>query len=128
MAIDEDERMVEELLMPSSPVSAPQSFSTGAQPTSPTQNHLSSYFPVSSEPSASSTSVFASTDPFYLAAMQQQQQQQQSAFFAQNGRLGQSSPFFVRPGSTQHQHQHRENHHHPLAIDTSHSIFASTAY
>ncbi|KAF5363564.1 hypothetical protein D9756_000954 [Leucocoprinus leucothites] len=138
MAMDEDERMVEELLMPSSPVSAPQPFGQGAhqyssasqQPVSPahSQAHVSSYFPVSSEPSSSSSaSVFASTDPFYLAAMQQQQQQQQMAsasFFAQNGRLGQSSPFFARQAQT----QHRENHHHPLTIDTSHSIFASTAY
>ncbi|KXN84128.1 hypothetical protein AN958_00398 [Leucoagaricus sp. SymC.cos] len=143
MMDSEDERMVEELLMPSSPVAAPQPFAaTGAQftgassaqrPMSPVpQSHLSSYFPVSSEPSPSSASAFTSTDPFYLSVMQQQQQQQQqgsTSFFNQSARLGQSSPFF-RPSSSTQQHQHRENHHHhhPLTIDTSHSIFASAAY
>ncbi|KAF9448464.1 hypothetical protein P691DRAFT_669371 [Macrolepiota fuliginosa MF-IS2] len=124
--MDDDERMVEELLMPSSPVATPsnpqfQYSSAPQQSMSPAPNHLSSYFPVSAESSAPQ-SVFTSTDPFYLAAMQQQQQQQQSAsFFAQNGRLAQNSPFFVRQPP-----QHRENHH-PLTIDT-HSIFASAAY
>lgn len=121
---DDDERMVEELIMPSSPIPASQSTSS-----THSQAHLSSYFPLSVEPSSSSASVFTSTDPFYLATMQQQQQQSAStSFFAQNGRLAQNSPFFARQVAKQHQHQHRENHHHSLTVDTSHSIFASAAY
>lgn len=120
---DDDERMVEELIMPSSPIPASQSTSL-----THSQAHLSSYFPLSVEPSSSSASVFTSTDPFYLATMQQQQQSASTSFFAHNGRLAQNSPFFARQVAKQHQHQHRENHHHSLTVDTSHSIFASAAY
>jgi len=124
VTMDNDERMVEETLMPSSPVSPPQPISPAHS-----QAHLSSFLPLSVEPSSSSASVFTSTDPFYLAIMQQQQQQSAStSFYAKNGPITQNSPFFARQAAAQHQHQHRENHNHSLTADTSHPIFASAAY
>jgi len=122
VTMENDERMVEETLMPSSPVSPPQPISPAHS-----QAHLSSFLPLSVEPSSSSASVFTSTDPFYLAIMQQQQQQLAStSFYAKNGPITQNSPFFARQAAAQH--QHRENHNHSLTADTSHPIFASAAY
>jgi len=122
VTMENDERMVEETLMPSSPVSPPQPISPAHS-----QAHLSSFLPLSVEPSSSSASVFTSTDPFYLAIMQQQQQQSAStSFYAKNGPITQNSPFFARQAAAQH--QHRENHNHSLTADTSHPIFASAAY
>ena len=122
VTMENDERMVEETLMPSSPVSPPQPISPAHS-----QAHLSSFLPLLVEPSSSSASVFTSTDPFYLAIMQQQQQQSAStSFYAKNGPTTQNSPFFARQAAAQH--QHRENHNHSLTADTSHPIFASAAY
>ncbi|XP_006459738.1 hypothetical protein AGABI2DRAFT_191596 [Agaricus bisporus var. bisporus H97] len=121
--MDEDERMVEELLVPASPSAPPSAtyqYSNAYQSSDPPAS--THHVHPSDTSMSSSSSVFASTDPFYLAAMQQQQQQQQSAsFFAQGARVSQNSPFFARQSA-----QHRDNHH-PLTLDT-HSIFASAAY
>jgi hypothetical protein len=122
--MDEDERMVEELLMPASPsaaTSAAYQYSNAYHQTSPPASSGQHVSPSDTSMSCSS-SVFASTDPFFLAAIQQQQQQQQAtSFFAQSARVSQASPFFSRQS-----HQQRDNHH-SLSLDT-HSIFASTAY
>jgi hypothetical protein len=118
-AMDEDERMVEELLMPASPSAAT---STAYQCSNAYHQSSPPFATQHASPSDTSmASVFASTDPFYIAAMQQQQQQQTTSFFAQSARVSQNSPFLVRQS-----HQHRDNHH-PLSLDT-HSIFASAAY
>jgi hypothetical protein len=106
--MEEDERMVEELLIPSSPISsnsfykssAPQ-FSAPFMPSSPV---LSSSH---SDPS----SVFTSTDPFYIAQLQASQSFNNSSpqsVFSQNGHISQSSPF-AAPLQTQY---HHHNHHH----------------
>ncbi|KAF8906754.1 hypothetical protein CPB84DRAFT_1769554 [Gymnopilus junonius] len=101
---EEDERMVEELLIPMSPASS-------SIPTSPSNStpHLFSYSNTYSDPRPSSpaTSLFTTTDPFYIAQLQalsQQSQPQTQTVFAQNGRLSQSSPFAV-PMQMQHHSQ-----------------------
>lgn len=115
-AMDEDERMmVEDLLIPSSPApSAPNHLPYHNTPSSPV---ASSHFfsPASAIQSQSQVSVtasnphshyhaldqstnqslFAATDPFYLAQLQASQQPSPSSqsVFAQNGRMSQASRF-----------------------------------
>ncbi|KAF8164838.1 hypothetical protein B0H34DRAFT_214198 [Crassisporium funariophilum] len=99
--MEEDERMVEELLIPSSPLSTPSttSFTSNAahysnafsqqMPSSPVSPSYQGGFAFSSNPSSASTpsyqtsppssyvdpspSLFTSTDPFYLAQLQASQ-------------------------------------------------------
>lgn len=138
--MEEDERMVEELLLPSSPYSGSGSNATSSNfsgfptnssfysssfqssPQTPSSAYASPTFTEPPPPSPS-TSLFTSTDPFYIAQVQasqafsnnanvnfsnaQQQQQQQQAGFAQNGRLSQSSPFALAP--QYHQFSHGQN-------------------
>jgi hypothetical protein len=121
--MEEDERMVEELLIPSSPVSSnsfykpstPQ-FSTPFMPSSPVaSSQNNSTFPSthtalssSSQSHSDPSSVFTSTDPFYIAQLQASQSFNKSSpqsVFSQNGQISQNSPFF----QTQY---HHHNHHH----------------
>ena len=99
----EDERMVEELLVPSSPVSANASTSQFSPPSSsvliPQRVSMQCYTPT--EPSPSS---FTSTDPFYLAqseAMQSCSTPPRSTF-AQFGLPSQQSPFVMQEQLSQH--------------------------
>ncbi|KAG7096580.1 hypothetical protein E1B28_003999 [Marasmius oreades] len=91
----EDERMVEDILVPSSPAPAGAPiFST--QPLSRTSRSHSSAIPLSpSSPTfVSDTSSFTSTDPFYLAQLQAMQTTASpSSVFTQLGRPSQQSPF-----------------------------------
>ncbi|KAF4616145.1 hypothetical protein D9613_011443 [Agrocybe pediades] len=121
--MDEDERMVEELLLPSSSSSTPstslsestspmqmQFYSTPASP-SPFSDQNSSLSPTT----ASTPSLFATTDPFYLAQLQLEQQQAAQAqaqqqllqnsqsVFAQSGRLAPTSPFAMPMSQFGHQ-------------------------
>ena len=115
MYMEEDERMVEELLLlPSSSSQSPSSMSTTASystPSSPSPSQPSSSF---FSESPSSPSLFATTDPFYLAQLQLEQQQQaqqqqqqmmlqSQSVFAQNGRLAPTSPFAMPMGQFGHQ-------------------------
>jgi hypothetical protein len=122
--MEEDERMVEELLIPSSPVSSnsfykpstPQ-FSTPFMSSSPVASSFQSNYTFpsthstlssSSQSHSDPSSVFTSTDPFYIAQLQASQSFNNSSpqsAFSQNGQISQNSPFF----QTQY-HQH--NHHH----------------
>ncbi|KAF9526733.1 hypothetical protein CPB83DRAFT_449975 [Crepidotus variabilis] len=121
-AMEEDERMmVEELLIPSSPVlsssTSASSFSSvsnitpssffNTNPTpaahpqfshshSQSQSQASSHYHSLDHTSQTSSSLFTSTDPFYLAQLQASQQPPTSSsqsVFAQNGRMAQSSRF-----------------------------------
>lgn len=86
--MEEDERMVEDLLLPRSPNSSALQFSLPLQPRS--TSHLSSNNQTSSE----SPSSFTSTDPFYLAQLQAQHQNSSTySSFAELGKLPQQSPF-----------------------------------
>lgn len=114
--MEEDERMVEELLIPSSPISSnsfyksstPQ-FSAPFMPSSPVSssfqsNHTSTLSSAHSDPS----SVFTTTDPFYIAQLQASQSFNNSSpqsVFSQNGHISQGSPF-AAPLQTQYHHHH----------------------
>ncbi|ESK93555.1 hypothetical protein Moror_1561 [Moniliophthora roreri MCA 2997] len=99
----EDERMVEDILLPSSPVSpGPSSSSTPfVQHQSTRQSRSQSRSgPMASPVSPgfgtdSSPSIFATTDPFYLAQLQALQSHNSSpaSVFTQLGRPSQQSPF-----------------------------------
>ncbi|KIM42805.1 hypothetical protein M413DRAFT_10262 [Hebeloma cylindrosporum] len=98
--MEEDERMVEELLMPSSPLTSsnphisnqfpPASSSTylsssssfqGSIPTSPHSQTVFASYGSDPSPSSPSSSQFTTTDPFYLAQLQASQA------FSNNGNL-----------------------------------------
>ncbi|EPQ59692.1 hypothetical protein GLOTRDRAFT_114307 [Gloeophyllum trabeum ATCC 11539] len=106
--MEEDEKMVEELLWPSSPSTSSASTSsqtsfhhaqpasahhqTPASPAFPQRNTAPSYaYTYSAEP----TSIFATQDPFYVAQMQAAQNAHAPAFFAQAGRPAAHSPFVM---------------------------------
>ena len=134
--MEEDERMVEELLIPSSPVissssnsfykPSPPHFSTPFMPSSPvsssfqnnhtfpsTHSALSTSMTSSSQPHSDPSSLFTSTDPFYIAQLQASQSFNTSSphsVFSQNGHISQSSPFAI-PVQTQY-HHHNHHHHH----------------
>ena len=80
--MDEDERMVEDLLVPSSPMTSPSFTYTPRSPQS-----------YNSYNEASSGSSFTSTDPFYLAQVQASQNPQPTHSFTQSGRPAHTSPF-----------------------------------
>ncbi|KAF8816501.1 hypothetical protein BYT27DRAFT_6396588 [Phlegmacium glaucopus] len=110
--MEEDERMVEELLIPSSPMSP--SFHKPGTPhfsTSPvSSSHISSSSASSQSHSdlCSPSSVFTSTDPFYIAQLQASQSFNNSSPqspFSQNGHISPNSPFAI-PLQTQFHHHH----------------------
>lgn len=101
--MDEDELMVEDMLFPAAPPAAshtapPPSPYTYAPPASPTQYTMrtrqpsasTSYSPAAYDLSPNTTSMFATTDPFYLAQLQAAQT---PSFFSQYGMPSQQSPF-----------------------------------
>jgi len=102
--MEEDERMVEELLLPSpSPVS-------NSVPTTPTftSSHPHAHpasFSFNDLSTSSSNTLFTTTDPFYLSQLQNSQQpfapnpSVSQSIFAQNGRLPQGS-WFALPSAT----------------------------
>ncbi|KAF9468777.1 hypothetical protein BDZ94DRAFT_1244568 [Collybia nuda] len=122
--MEEDERMVEDLLLPSSPMSA-----TTNSPLAGSATQYSSY--TNSEFDSPSSS-FTSADPFYLAQAQASQNYNaasQSAF-SQYGRPQQQSPFLSSPQQHPVPHHHESFHCRPtpphLSLDT-HALFAATA-
>ncbi|KAF7331721.1 hypothetical protein MKEN_00051900 [Mycena kentingensis (nom. inval.)] len=105
--MDEDERMVEDILMPSSPV----------QPQSPSTPVHTQPFPSSTQADAS-PSLFAATDPFYLAQVQATQSYsvphiRTSSVFAQAAFPTTQSPFFM---------QHSVQNHPQPALTMDHSL------
>lgn len=99
-AMDEDERMVEDLLFPAPPSSnATPSQYPSAPPASPTTQYTmrsrqasvsTTYPPSAYDLSPVNTSMFATTDPFYLAQLQAAQT---PSLFSQFGKPSQQSPF-----------------------------------
>ncbi|KAJ3879588.1 hypothetical protein F5051DRAFT_438624 [Lentinula edodes] len=133
----EDERMVEDILMPSSPASAGYSsaqYALQQQMNNPFQkshnrnphNRSTSSFPSSpSSSSVSEPSSFTSTDPFYLAQLQAMQSHNapSPSAMSQLGMPAQHSPF------TQQQQTRRENFNFSpasISLDT-HNLFAVTS-
>ena len=125
--MEEDERMVEELLIPSSPVMSHSfhkpgtpHFSTSSMSSSFQNNHTNSSTsmtaPSQSHSDSSSPSIFASTDPFYIAQLQASQSFNNSSpqsVFSQNGHISQTSPFAIPLQTQYHHHHHHHHHHHP---------------
>lgn len=102
----DDERMVEHLLIssPTSPQSISRPFSQPAPPHRP-QHRSSATFTSSSmpyEPTShlQSSSLFTTTDPFYLATVQHLHQHPSSSFFAQSARPAHNSPFLPKSSTT----------------------------
>jgi len=108
--MDEDERMVEELLLSTSPPSQfPGRYSH--QRANSNSGYMASP-PMASSPTTHSDGHFATSDPFYLAQLQQQQQQQAqnpftttSSTFGQLGKPTQQSPFAQTPQYHHYSHQ-----------------------
>ena len=140
--MDEDERMVEDLLLasPTSP-SSPPSFSRAAPPPSGAPHASSSaYRPRKTSLSvhmipldhshhdlpSPNTSLFATTDPFYLASLQSAHNHAQpTSVFAQAGRPAAHSPFIkhhMQYGSFGHAFQSV-----PPDVQPHHNMFAATA-
>lgn len=107
--IEQDERSVEDLLIPSPPSSAPLfgsqigSAFTSSTPQKSTnlsnidQLHAPYMSGPDMSPSSPTGSTFTSTDPFYIAQLQSLNNATHSqSLFAQNGRLPQNSPFALR--------------------------------
>jgi hypothetical protein len=103
--MDEDEQMVEDLVTPSSPMATSATvpnFSFAHH-----QQTSSSPSPYSESPTSS---LFTSTDPFYMAQLQTAQNPTPS-IFAQSGRLSQHSPFLRR-----HESPHAYAHPIPTSV------------
>lgn len=115
--MDEDEQMVEDLLAPSSPMSASATAPNFAPYSNPQLPSTSSSSRRQSQsngyPEPNSGSLFTTTDPFYIAQLQASQNPQPApnSIFAQTGRPAQQSPFI----------QHSYNHY-------AQAVPASAAY
>ncbi|RDX53001.1 hypothetical protein OH76DRAFT_1343563 [Lentinus brumalis] len=139
--MDEDERMVEDLLLPSPPSSSSPSpsFSRAAPPPSGA-HHSSAYRPRKTSLSvhmipldhshhdlpSPNASLFATTDPFYLASLQSAHNHSQpTSVFAQAGRPSAHSPFIkhhMQYGSFGHAFQSV-----PPDVQPQYNMFAATA-
>lgn len=124
----EDELMVEDILIPSSPTSSPHfTFAQNNGAWQPTHSKTpSSSF--TSSPLQEST--FTSTDPFYLAQTQAMQSYGSSTqpAFAQAGQPPHNSPFMLHQQQAQQQSQRRDNHgfNHIPSLD-NHSLFLTAS-
>ncbi|KAF5388140.1 hypothetical protein D9615_000019 [Tricholomella constricta] len=119
---EEDERMVEDLLIPCSPMSMnPLQFSLPFSAGSKS-HHLSN-----NQTSETHSSLFTSTDPFYIAQSQAQYQNPAPhSAFTQLGQLSHQSPFCSAQGRD---HPGTSNTAPPLSMDTHPFIIAtSTAF
>ncbi|KAH8074927.1 hypothetical protein BXZ70DRAFT_902737 [Cristinia sonorae] len=101
--MDEDERMVEDLLCPSSPITShpgpshvfPTCHQSGAALDFSKQTSASHAYSSQMDSTPSSSSTFAATDPFYLAQLQAAQRPVATSFFASAGRPSPHSPFVL---------------------------------
>lgn len=122
---DDDEKMVEDLLYPSSPAASnsatphffpihPLHSVTSPSPSSDSLRYSAasstSVLGAQMEFSPSNSSVFATTDPFYLQQLQAAQRSSASTFFASAGRPSPQSPFVLAEqptSSSSHAFVHR---------------------
>ncbi|KZT12649.1 uncharacterized protein LAESUDRAFT_739995 [Laetiporus sulphureus 93-53] len=122
--MEEDERMVEDMLMSSPTASHFPQIHHNAPSSASSQSSMShvsysgSYEPELSSPN---TSLFATTDPFFAAALQAAQGPPPS-FFAQAGRPSAHSPFVL---AQQFQSAYSHSHHNAPAEVDPHHIFAA---
>ncbi|KAG6853226.1 hypothetical protein C0991_005893 [Blastosporella zonata] len=116
--MEEDERMVEDLLIPRSPTASTLQYSLSSW----SKSHYTS-----SNQTSDSSSSFTTTDPFYLAQFQGQHQKTAPTYsaFAELGKLPQQSPF--SPASPRRDHHLNSNPSVPsLALET-HSFFVAAS-
>ncbi|KAJ7367901.1 hypothetical protein DFH08DRAFT_946877 [Mycena albidolilacea] len=113
--MEEDERMVEDLLIPTSPMSSPMS----AKPQTPAGRSQQT-----SPMSQPDTSLFTTTDPFYMAQLQAAQNYgvSQPSVFSQSAFPSQQSPFIIH--SSFQRHNPTQN---PLSLDTHSLLMAATS-
>ncbi|KAG6896868.1 hypothetical protein C0992_005559 [Termitomyces sp. T32_za158] len=117
--MEEDERMVEDLLLPRSPNSSALQFSLQSQ--SRSTSHLSSNNQTSDSPSS-----FTSTDPFYLAQLQAQHQSSNTySPLAELGKLPQQSPF--APASSHREYPGTNVSTAPLSLETHPFLVAASS-
>lgn len=111
--MEEDERMVEDLLIPTSPMSSPMS----ATPQTPAAGR-------SQHPASPDTSLFTTQDPFYLAQSQAAQNYGVSppSVFSQAAFPSHQSPFLIH--SNFQRHNPAQN---PLSLDTHSLLVAATS-
>jgi hypothetical protein len=115
--MEEDERMVEDLLLPSSPMSSPMS-ARPETPASARSQHTQMTYPASPD-----TSLFTTTDPFYIAQSQAAQHYGVSppSVFSQAAFPSQQSPFMMHSNFQRHPAQN------PLSLDTHSLLMAATS-
>ncbi|KAF8075968.1 hypothetical protein FPV67DRAFT_391199 [Lyophyllum atratum] len=121
--MEEDERMVEDLLITCSPMSANHSAFQFSLPLSPgSKSHLTS----NNQTSETSSSSFTSTDPFYMAQSQAQYHNPSpQSTFTQLGQLPQQSPFTFQ----QRRDHPGTSHSAPaLSLDTHSFLVATSAH
>lgn len=142
--MDEDEQMVEDLLIPSSPISAHATTShfpasqypsppSSSPPSAYPHSHFgrkyttppSSYTTTQHDYTPMNTSLFTTTDPFYIAQVQASQKPSNS-YFAHTGRPSQQSPF-VTAHQTQSSHVHAFARRVPNPPDVEHNMFFASA-
>lgn len=113
--MDEDEQMVEDLVTPSSPMSAGSSVSNFAFTQRRMSSSSASRSPAASTQNSYDASLFTTTDPFYMAQLQASQNPQSNSAFAQSGRPAQHSPFLL-----QHPHHQVQNPYaHPVPMSAA---------
>ncbi|KAK0206102.1 hypothetical protein DFS33DRAFT_1312301 [Desarmillaria ectypa] len=123
----EDERMVEDLLLPSSPISASQ-FAVPSQSRPQHKSQKSTGFSASS-----AESNFTTTDPFYIAQLQAMQYNSPPpSVFSQLGRPAQQSPF-MQPQQSHPSTSHRDGFLcspsvSPISIDASSYLVTSSPF
>jgi hypothetical protein len=112
---EEDERMVEDLLIPTSPMSAKQQNAGAGRPqqTSPTYSS-----------SEAAPSLFTTTDPFYMAQLQAAQNYGVAppSVFSQAAFPSQQSPFMMHTNFQRHNPSQK-----PLSLDTHSLLVAATS-
>ncbi|KAJ7762836.1 hypothetical protein DFH07DRAFT_813690 [Mycena maculata] len=112
----EDERMVEDLLIPTSPMSPKQQTPAAGRSQQSSPSYTSS---------DASPSLFTTTDPFYIAQLQAAQNYGVSppSVFSQAAFPSQQSPFFIHPN-----YQRHSNAQNPLSLDTHALLVAASSF
>ncbi|KAJ7162615.1 hypothetical protein C8R43DRAFT_303884 [Mycena crocata] len=116
--MEEDERMVEDLLIPASPMSPKQ------QPTAAVRSQQTSpSYPATYQPSDTSSSLFTTTDPFYMAQLQAAQNYSVAppSVFSQAAFPSQQSPFMMHSNFQRHNTAQNSN-----SLDT-HSLLVAAS-
>lgn len=121
--VDEDERMVEDLLVPRSPIAPTSIFHFSVTSSSVSNPHF-----IPSQMYETAPSSFTSTDPFYadMCAQAQRHDAPPLSAFTQLGCPAQQSPFALQASLQRREHPGPSRSAPPLSVDT-HSFLVSTS-